>query len=458
MTSIPLALALVASLAASCAAQRFIQETAALTAQTAALPPPLRPALRSIAATPTTWVKISYFCASHPQVEMYPLDYCIVSSYNANFIYSASAVGEAVVLAVQVFSDTSCLVPYFNTSINCSTSCGNDFARQCNVISAIEFTDAELSVVFKVFSDSECTDMVIATQQPLYQCIMTSKTSSVLVKDRNSSAFVSSLFDSDGICDGEDSTQSIYSLTPKCTQSPLYPTSFFTETYDAPSSATRDDASCFAGRATVQLEGGSLEGGSLHRLLKDVRVGDRILSADRNLKMSYSAGKTCPLRLSIRIRLTLILTCSFAAVVALPHAANDAYAEFCEITLPDSGTLLLTPEHLLLAGDCSLAKEAFALVAAKTVVPGGCVLDASARKTRVVRTARVIDRGLYTVVTGEEFVVVSGVVTSPFASNHALPHAFYSAYRMLAARLPTLFGAGAAAAGLSAFAAVIMSV
>ena len=47
-------------------------------------------------------------------------------------------------------------------------------------------------------------------------------------------------------------------------------------------------------------------------------------------------------------------------------------------------------------------------------------------------------KGLYTVVTKEEYVVVNGIIASPFAMNHMLANLFYNLHRFVYASLPTL--------------------
>ena len=370
-------------------------------------------------------MRVSYYCASNPQVEIYPLEYCIATSFGSNFIYSASSEPSLVTLDVRVYSDTSCLIQTSAGSLNCSTSCGSEYAQQCSVVPSISFAeDTDESVAFKVYSDSDCSDMIIATQQPLYKCTVTSDTSSTYVVSVNSSAYASAQFSS-GDCSGE-AAKSVYSLTPSCLSSPLYPTSYFTETYSMLSLAPAD-VSCFSSWESVQLRGGEF------KLIRDVQLGDMVLSADKSLRTTYSP------------------------VIAIPHGDNDAKAEFCELLLPGQRSIVLTPEHLLFAGACSEAADTFALVEAKTVSMGMCVLSSKVQKTRVEDNVRVVRLGLFTIVTEEEFLVISGVMVSPYASNHALAHVFYTAYRGVIALFPAIMQTRLAA-GLDAFAATVMAI
>ena len=78
---------------------------------------------------------------------------------------------------------------------------------------------------------------------------------------------------------------------------------------------------CFHGDDTVMLEVGGT------RKLKDVRVGDRILSAN-------AAGEIL-----------------FSDVVFVPHAPNARESMFIEIVLSSGKRIRPTPRHLLKACD-----------------------------------------------------------------------------------------------------------
>ncbi len=78
----------------------------------------------------------------------------------------------------------------------------------------------------------------------------------------------------------------------------------------------------------------------------------------------------------------------------------------------------MTPNHLLL--DCEGA-----LVTARSLKTGDCVMTEDGHDT-VVETARgVVRNGVYTAVTETEFLVVDGVVASPFALAHGIAHSLF---------------------------------
>ena len=47
-------------------------------------------------------------------------------------------------------------------------------------------------------------------------------------------------------------------------------------------------------------------------------------------------------------------------------------------------------------------------------------------------------KGLYTVVTKEEYVVVNGIVASPFAVNHMLANLYYNIHRFVYTAAPSV--------------------
>jgi hypothetical protein len=47
-------------------------------------------------------------------------------------------------------------------------------------------------------------------------------------------------------------------------------------------------------------------------------------------------------------------------------------------------------------------------------------------------------QGLYTIVTGEEYVVVNGIIASPFAFNHMVANFYYNIHRFVYACVPVL--------------------
>ena len=58
-------------------------------------------------------------------------------------------------------------------------------------------------------------------------------------------------------------------------------------------------------------------------------------------------------------------------------------------------------------------------------------------KVVVASSKQTTGKGIYTIVTNEEFVVVNGFVASPFALNHFAGNLFYELHRALFAYLPS---------------------
>jgi predicted extracellular nuclease len=179
-----------------------------------------------------------------------------------------------------------------------------------------------------------------------------------------------------------------------------------TSSSQAASSRTTTTKSCFAGSETLHLESGEV------RAISDVRVGDRVLSAD-------AAGRT-----------------SFSDVVYVPHMANSDNALLTHITTASGCDIKMTPSHIILAGPCH-SSASLPLTYASSVSVGECVMTVSGED--MVSTVETVQgKGLYTVVTKEEYVVVNGIIASPFAANHMLANLYYNIHRFLYAAAPSV--------------------
>jgi hypothetical protein len=175
--------------------------------------------------------------------------------------------------------------------------------------------------------------------------------------------------------------------------------------------SSRGVRSCFAGSETVRLEDGSIVP------IAEVGVGDVVLAADRHGGVKFSP------------------------VIAVPHARNRDRALFTRIVDASGGDIQVTGDHLILVNaNCNEAVGANELLQASDVqvdmclVRAGMVAPTLAKVTSVQHD--VIGFGVYTIVTEEEFVVVSGFVASPFAYNHAVPNAYYNIIRALSTLHP----------------------
>jgi hypothetical protein len=68
---------------------------------------------------------------------------------------------------------------------------------------------------------------------------------------------------------------------------------------------------------------------------------------------------------------------------------------------------------------------------------GDCVMTVSGEE-RVSAVEVVPGQGLYTIVTKEEYVVVNGIIASPFATNHIMANLYYNTHRFLHSSTPAL--------------------
>ena len=191
-----------------------------------------------------------------------------------------------------------------------------------------------------------------------------------------------------------------YEYSPAVFSSSAYPLSPLLETeYDG------GQKGCFAGSETLHLESGEV------RFISDIRVGDRVLAADAAGRMAYSD------------------------VVFVPHKANNDDALFTHITTASGRDIKMTSSHIILAGPCHWSTP-LPLLFASSVNVGDCVMTVSG-KDMVSTVETVQGKGLYTIVTKEEYIVVNGIIASPFAANHMLANLYYNVHRFVYASAPS---------------------
>ncbi len=142
----------------------------------------------------------------------------------------------------------------------------------------------------------------------------------------------------------------------------------------------------------------------MSKFISDVEVGDRVLSANSNREMSYSD------------------------VVFVPHDYNDQTIEFIELSTNMNNSVRFTGNHLV--STCSGA-----LAFAGSLKIGACV-QTVAGDSLLTTIRHVKSRGMYTVVTMNEFLVVGGIVASPFSVNHRVVHSYYNIHRVLFKLVP----------------------
>jgi hypothetical protein len=109
---------------------------------------------------------------------------------------------------------------------------------------------------------------------------------------------------------------------------------------------------------------------------------------------------------------------SASPVIFLPHEPNDLQRKFDEIVTTTGKTVRMTRNHLLPTCDGSL-------VTARSIKPGDCVMTLQGEENVAKSTANVNAGGVYTAVTKNEFLVVDGVIASPFALAHGIAHSLF---------------------------------
>jgi Hint module len=176
----------------------------------------------------------------------------------------------------------------------------------------------------------------------------------------------------------------------------------------SPTSSSTSLKACFAGSETVSLESGEI------KLISEVRAGDRVLAADASRQIVFSA------------------------VVFVPHTANMDSALFTHITTTQGKDIKMTQSHIIPAGSCG-SLSPLPDVYASYVAVGDCIMTVSGME-EVSAVETVQGQGLYTIVTMEEYVVVNGIIASPFAYNHMVANFYYNIHRFIFAFVPNLSG------------------
>ena len=57
---------------------------------------------------------------------------------------------------------------------------------------------------------------------------------------------------------------------------------------------------------------------------------------------------------------------------------------------------------------------------------------------KVTAVENVLGEGVYTIVTNEEFIVVNGIIASPFGGNHMIANLYYNLHRLIYMSYPAL--------------------
>jgi len=133
---------------------------------------------------------------------------------------------------------------------------------------------------------------------------------------------------------------------------------------------------CFAGSELVLLANGK------YKPIKDIKIGDYILTANKYYKLSFSP------------------------VIFLPHEKNNIKTSFKKITSNKNKTLKLTQEHNIIVNN--------KVIFASEIIIGDEIISVDGPET-ITNIEIVEDYGVYTAFTNNEFIVVNDIIASPLA-------------------------------------------
>jgi len=190
------------------------------------------------------------------------------------------------------------------------------------------------------------------------------------------------------------------------------------------------EAECFSSVDRLQLRGGGT------KPMVEAVVGDEVLTVTSTGVPEYSP------------------------IVYLPHGQNIRPATFMRFTIEGGRTIAMTPEHLIVAlPDCIPGRTAptnllsHYFKKARNVTINDCVLivahEGSVDMARVVGVDLQRGAGVYTVITHNPYLVVNGIIASPHATYHSVPHALYHVVRTTYRVAPSVLKSQLFAAAMS---------
>ena len=121
-------------------------------------------------------------------------------------------------------------------------------------------------------------------------------------------------------------------------------------------------------------------------------------------------------------------------VVYVPHKSNKQHALFVHIATESGRDVKMTKDHVLPAGQCG---SVLPLVYASHVSVGDCIMTVSGEE-KVSAVEIVPGEGVYTIITKEEYIVVNGIIASPFGTNHMMANLYYNMHRLMHALCPVI--------------------
>ena len=173
-----------------------------------------------------------------------------------------------------------------------------------------------------------------------------------------------------------------------------------------PPTAGAAAAACFADTEMVQLEVLPDSASKKYIPLRDVQIGDRILTVNNQGHQVYSP------------------------VVYLPHGQNNDRTTFMILTTESGRDVKMTRNHYLPGGACS-SPNTLPMIVASQVMVGDCVETVSGRE-QVVSVEKVEGKGIFTVITMEELIVVNDIVATPFGGvNPTVANIYYNFHRLV---------------------------
>jgi len=179
------------------------------------------------------------------------------------------------------------------------------------------------------------------------------------------------------------------------------------------------NSTCFAGHSTVRMENGD------ERAMKDIRVGDRIMVTGRKHDVASRNMTALP-----------------ATVVFIPHGLeNRDKSRFLEFQTLKGNKLTVTPDHLVLARNCSSDRECdqtpFDLMHARDLRVGMLLSEVDAHGVEgddlILSIKSTTFEGIFTVVTDhpDGMLIVNNLKVSSFGFSHNLPNSLYHIHRYL---------------------------
>jgi len=155
-----------------------------------------------------------------------------------------------------------------------------------------------------------------------------------------------------------------------------------------------DSGACFHGDGALQLQSGAT------KKFSELSIGDVITTSNGQGVFSFSP------------------------VLSLPHKNNTEAAAFLSLTTETGKKVDMTSDHFI--PKCDEQK-----ITAGELVVGDCLITADGKEV-LMEISSTAKAGVFTAITQDNFIVVNGIVASPFSkdSDPAKPELDYNKYRL----------------------------